>query len=255
MRIAIITGASSGLGAEFARQIAKKEAPDELWLIARRGERLQALADALPVSCRVFAMDLTNPLQRRNFERTLRFEHPEITLLVNAAGFGKLGKVSAVNGQDNEDMIALNCTALTEMNRMCQPYLHRGSRVLNLASVSGFLPLSGFDVYASTKAYVLHFSRALREELRTQGVMVSAICPYWIHDTEFISVAKQTPSPNAVTRFPFAGRSEAIVALSLSASKKNLAVITPDVPSILTRAASKVLPRTPMIAIWNQLRR
>lgn len=255
MKIALITGASSGLGAEFARQIAVKEPPEELWLIARREDRLLALAEELSIPCRVLPMDLTNPLQRRNLERTLRFEHPEISILINAAGFGKLGTLETVASEDNEDVISLNCAALTEVTRMCLPYLCPGSRVLHIASVSGFFSLPGLNVYAASKAYVLHFSRALREELREREIKVSAVCPYWIRDTEFIAISQETKQPEAVSSFPFAGRKEPIVALSLSASRLNLPVITPDVPSALTRLGAKLLPRTAMVAIWNRIRK
>lgn len=249
MSIAIITGASSGLGAEFARQIAAQEPVDELWLLARRTKRLEALAAELPIATRVFSIDLTNPFERQNFARSLSSDNPDVKLLINAAGFGKLGDYGQISEQDCEDMIELKCKALTAMTNMTLPYLSRGARILQISSTSAFLPLPGFNVYAAVNSYVLHYSRALRAELRPRGIGVSAVCPYWIADTEFIHIAEQTEHH----RYPFAVRKEAVVSMSLRLSRYGAAVITPDVPSTLSRLATKIVPKTPVLAIYGLL--
>lgn len=189
MKIAVVTGASSGMGKEFAYQIDRKYGKlDEIWLIARRKERLMELEKELHMPARVFAMDMTDDSDMEAFADCLKENNPDIKLLVNCAGYGKIGRFDEIDIYEQTGMIDLNCKALTLFTGICLPYVSTHSRIINAASAAAFSPQPGFNVYAATKAYVLSFSRALNAELRSRKVTVTAICPGPV-DTEFFDIA------------------------------------------------------------------
>ncbi len=192
MKIAIVTGASSGMGREFVKQIGfLYRSLDEIWVIARRKERLIELQTHSVVPLRIFEGDLLKPPIYTSLKQAFEEEQPDIRMLVNAAGFGKTGSVEEILAEDKKAqlrMIDLNCIALSRMTFCCLPYFSKGSRILNLASAAAFCPQPLFTVYAATKAYVLSFTRALGAELRPKGILVTAVCPGPV-DTEFFEVA------------------------------------------------------------------
>ena len=189
MKIAVVTGASSGMGKEFAYQIDRKYGKlDEIWLIARRKERLMELEKELHMPARVFAMDMTDDRDMKAFADCLKENNPDIKLLVNCAGYGKIGRFDEIDIYEQTGMIDLNCKALTLFTGICLPYVSTHSRIINAASAAAFSPQPGFNVYAATKAYVLSFSRALNAELKSRKVTVTAVCPGPV-DTEFFDIA------------------------------------------------------------------
>ena len=191
-RIAIVTGASSGMGRRFAQTAAENVAFDELWVIARREERLLELKKELSGQTVVpVAMDLSVRENISALGDRLKKEDAEVVLLVNAAGFGKFQAVTDVSQDDADRMLALNCGALMDMCYVCLPFMHRGAKILNIASVAAFQPVPYIAEYAATKAFVLSLSRSLWKELRRDGITVTALCPYWTR-TEFFDVAMGT---------------------------------------------------------------
>lgn len=189
MKIAVVTGASSGLGREFARQISARYSKfDEIWLIARRKEPMEALAEELKITARIISLDLSEPEELEALGSLLSQQNPEVKLLVNCAGFGKTGKVEETEYSDQTGMIDVNCRALTAVTALCLPYITGNSRIINVASAAAFLPQPNFAVYAATKAYVLSYSRALRQELKSRRISVTTVCPGPV-DTEFFQVA------------------------------------------------------------------
>lgn len=192
MKIAIVTGASAGMGRETAVQLADRFAGiNEIWLVARRADRLLELKSILPVPSRSFAVDLTDKEQLKQLEAALLEVKPDVKILVNASGYGKIGPVGAVSMEEEIGMPDLNCTALCAVTHMVLPYMSRNSRILQYASSASFLPQPGFAVYAATKAFVLSYSRALHEELRGRGICVTAVCPGPVK-TEFFDIAETT---------------------------------------------------------------
>lgn len=192
MKIAIITGASSGMGWETAIQLADRFGGlDEIWLIARRMERLNSLEKQLPVPVRKFSLDLMDLEQLSQLEQSLQCQKPDVKILVNSAGYGKIGNVGSVPLQEEIGMPRLNCEAFCAVTHMVLPYMSRNSRILQFASAAAFLPQPGFAVYSATKAFVLSYSRALNEELRGRGIHVTAICPGPVK-TEFFDIAETT---------------------------------------------------------------
>ena len=193
MKIAVITGASSGMGREFAVQVSKLYRNlDEIWVVARRTERLEELKKNLAVPVRIFDGDLGRDYIYERIEKSLDQKQAKIRLLVNAAGYGKMGLTENLDSLDLCGMIQLNCIALTKMTRLCIPYMERGARVVQVASSAAFAPQPGFAVYAASKSYVYSFSRALRMELKKHGISVTAVCPGPV-DTEFFDRAGSLP--------------------------------------------------------------
>lgn len=245
-RIALITGASSGLGREFARLLAR-EAVDELWLVARRGERLRELSAELDVPCRIFVLDLT---QEAALEE-LSAEPVVVRYLVNAAGFGRIGMAADIGAATTGRMIALNCRAAAELTERALPYMEKGSRVLEIASCAAFQPIPYLAAYAATKAFLLRYSCALAVEVAERGITVTAICPYWIRDTEFIHEAKKTDRAGLFRGFPLATDQKTVARRSLWAAEHGFTVFTPDLVSTLHRIVTSILPHRLMIALSN----
>lgn len=178
MNIAIITGASSGMGRDFAVQLDQcLGKTDELWLLARRREPLEELAASLRIKARVIAIDLTREASLKQFEEVLAIQNPKITVLVNCAGVGIHKPFARQSREEIEDMIQLNIVALTRMTMICLPYMKKGSKLLQFSSGAAFVPQKAFAVYAASKAYVYSLSRALEQELKGRGITVTTVCP------------------------------------------------------------------------------
>lgn len=178
---ALVTGASSGIGAEFARQLAARGM--HLVLVARRKELLDELATELHAKhatrCEVVACDLSQPGETASLVAKLDRRGVSVELLVNNAGFGIVGEVDDSDVDRLLEMIRLNVAAVTELTyRLLPAMLQNGhGAIVNLSSLSGFQPVAYMPVYAATKAFVLHFSEALAEEVRSRGITVLAVCP------------------------------------------------------------------------------
>ena len=250
MNIALITGASSGLGREFARQVSRDPHVQAVWAVARREDRLRQLASLCACPVRPVPLDLTDPQSLDLLAR----EKPTVTRLVCAAGVGKMGRIDAVSPADSLGMIDLNCRAAVGVTQLCLPYLTRGSRVLELCSTAAFQPMPGLGVYAATKAFLQSYTKTLHYELLPRGIHVTAVCPYWVKDTEFIPLA-QDGKPGQFRHFPLASRSRSVVSLSLAASALNLWVATPGIVCTLHRLGAKVIPHALLVPLMDGLRR
>ena len=192
---ALITGASAGIGREFARQLAARGC--SLVLVARRRERLAQLRDELcnqhpNLAVYVHVVDLSEKSQVDEFVQWLKQNDIKVDFLINNAGLGDMGPFATSDPLHNHQMLSVNIVALTVLTRALLPQMisrNRGA-ILNVSSTAGFLPIPNFAVYAATKAYVTSFSEALRGELGGTGVTVTTLCPGPVH-TEFGDVAKR----------------------------------------------------------------
>ena len=191
MKIAIVTGASSGMGKEFVLQLKDYVQVDEVWAIARRTEALEKLEQECGLKVRPISLDLCQEESFRIMEKLLAEEKPEVRLLVNAAGFGKFGAYHKVSLTDEARMVDLNCKALLLMTRLVIPYMAPGTHILQLDSLSAFQPVPYITTYGATKAFVLSYSRAMNRELRSAGIRMMTMNPGWVK-TEFFRHAFQT---------------------------------------------------------------
>jgi short-subunit dehydrogenase len=231
-RCAVITGASSGLGEEFARQLAPR--CKTLVLVARRGELLEKLADHLQrahqdLKVCVFAADLTDQSARKRLVFKIGSLETSPDLLINNAGMGDYGEFSSAEWSKLESMLRLNVEALTHLAHAMLPKMKAGGggAIINVSSLASLLPIPDFAVYAATKAYVTNFSEALRIELADHGVSVTALCPGPVH-TGFGEVAMGASHKN---EFPgrefFYVDAEKVVAEALEGAKGSRARVFP----------------------------
>ncbi|MCR5317589.1 MAG: SDR family NAD(P)-dependent oxidoreductase [Treponema sp.] len=211
-KIIVVTGASSGMGASFARQLAEESAgflqrgktqaaSDEIWIVARRKDRLEALkkeieglGEGIPF-VRVIDMDISGRDGARALGKLFSDEASAegslfINVLVNNAGFGTYGEFAETDVEREMEMVDLDCTSLTGITGYALPFMGKGSRLINTASLASFLPLGNFAVYGACKAYVLSFTVALAAELKQKGIRVTALCPGPV-STEFANVASR----------------------------------------------------------------
>ena len=191
MNIAVVTGASSGMGREFVLQLNQYVTVDEIWVIARRETALAQLQAESSVPLRVIPLDLCNFESFDSYKALLEQEKPNVKLLVNAAGFGKFGDFQNIPLEEDCRMIDLNCRALVAMTRLTLPYMERGSHILQLDSLSAFQPVPYIATYGATKSFVLSYTRAISAELKSLGIRVMAMNPGWVK-TEFFNHALQT---------------------------------------------------------------
>ena len=246
MNIAIITGASSGMGEEFALRISETVKLDEMWLIARREDKLKKLASQLKISCRVLPMDLTNAKALDELKTLLSVEKPTVKVLVNASGYGKFGAFDQIPIEEQIGMIDLNCKALTQITYFVLPYTKKGSQIYQLGSLSAFQPVPYIGVYGAGKAYVLSFSRALNRELKGKGIRVMAVCPGWVK-TEFFDRAVRDDTISYYNRFYTA---EQVVKRALRDMKKGKDVSICGIAVRMQVRATKLLPHKLVMAIW-----
>lgn len=267
MRIALITGASSGLGKTFALQIDQTEKNiDEIWLIARRRERLEKLAEQLRHPAKILPMDLTaeeniDELERllTGKEREKRPQNIRVGVFVNCAGYAKIGNYEKVTRFDSANMIDLNCKAAVISTLAVLPYMQAGDRIIEICSTAAFQPIQHMNLYAAGKAFLYNYTRGLRMELLPRGIVVTAVCPWWVRDTEFIAVAQDNDANpdvrGAIRRFPLSTRQDRVVKTALRDSRIGLAVSTPGVMCFFHRIFAKVIPRAWLLYFWEIFRR
>lgn len=245
MKIAIITGASSGLGAEFISQI-KDHFPDlrEYWVIARRLDRLQALS-VDGVAVRPVVLDLTSCDYVNQLSAMLEAEKPEVSLLINNAGCGYLGNFDDSELHLQLRMIDLNIRAITAVTHTVLPFMPKGSRIINISSIASFVPNVRMTVYSATKAYVSFFSRGLHEELKPRGISVTAVCPGPMN-TEFIAIGGIKGRSKTFDILPYCDPAK-VVRGALKAAKKGRAVYTPRLFYKFYRVLSGLVPHAILV--------
>jgi short-subunit dehydrogenase len=244
---ALITGASAGLGREFARQLATRAGA--LVLVARREDRLQQLRDELTkrdpnLNVLVRATDLSDDTQVEELCRWVQSDKISVDLLINNAGLGDYGLVATSDPARLEEMIAVNIGSLTMLShRLVRPMIQRRrGAVLNVSSSAGFLPIAGMAVYAATKAYVNSFSEALRMELRGTGVRVTTLCPGPVH-TEFGEVAQRSGTSARTAPEVTYVSAERVVRAALRAVERDQPLV---IPGLVMKLGMLLLRLTPM---------
>lgn len=247
-RIAVITGASSGMGREFALRIDGEESFDEIWLIARRAERLRELAEACRNPARAIPMDLSRQEAWAEYRAMLDNEDADVAVLVNAAGFGHFGGFLDMELDKQLSMIDLNDKALVAMTYHTLAHMSDGGRIYQLGSLSSFQPVPFINIYGASKAFVLSFSRATNRELKSAGrnIRMMAVCPGWVL-TEFFDTAVHDDTISYYNRYYTA---EQVVRRALSDMKKGRDVSVCGFPIRAQVLGVKLLPHRTVMNVW-----
>ena len=242
MRIAIVTGASSGMGREFVKQLDKcMKTIDEIWVIARREEKLKELSEEISnIPLRIFSLDLSKKMDIDILSHLLLAEKPEVRLLVQAAGVGYAGSFEERTREEVEEMIMLNDIALVSVTKVVLPYMTAPSNIIMLASASAFTPQKDFAVYAASKAFVLSFARSLNAELFDKKIKITAVCPGPV-DTEFLEKCNAGQEEKLMKKLVKV-EAEPVVRKALEDAKAGRDVSVYGMPMKFVHVLSKILP-------------
>ena len=249
MRIAIVTGASSGMGRDFVRWL-DREGLDELWVVARRADRLEQLKSESKTAIRVIAADLTEEQGINAVREQLQSVAPRVAYLVNCAGFAKFGDYAEIALKHQLAMVDLNVKALVSITQLALDYMDQGDHIIQLCSSSAFFPLPYLNVYASTKAFVQHYSYGLSEELKPRGITVTQVSPGWVQ-TEFFNGSQNDTSVHAPKKYSPMYTSEQVVKKALKDAKKGKTVSVCGAFVKFHRMAGRFAPRWFMKSQWR----
>ncbi len=250
--LAIITGASSGLGRDYAKFLCenKKYEVDELIIIARRKERLDELKSSLTIPTTVYPMDMTNDLEMTKFkiflEEKIKEDKLNIKYLINCAGIGSKGSSLDLGNEVEINTEEINCKAQVSMIHIVANLMRRGANIIQIASVAGFNPIPYLNSYSASKAFIYTYARGLRGELLPKGINVTTVSPYWIKDTEFI------PKANLDDKKLFLPlTSKHVVEKSMKDTNRGFALCTPGVVATLDRIFCGLIPDEILIYVMK----
>ena len=245
--IAIVTGASSGIGKTFALTLEKNIDVDEMWVIARNKDNLEKLSSEVSIPIKAISLDLGEEKSYSVFKELLEKEKPNIKILINASGYGKFEKSTNISFEESIGMIKLNNIALTSLCLLSIPYMKKGANIINIASVAAFQPVPYINIYSATKAYVLNFSRSLNAELKKDGIHVLAVCPFWTK-TKFFDRAET--KNNVVKKYVVMYEPIDVVNTAWKDLKKGKEISVYGVIAKLQKFLSKLLPHKLIMNIW-----
>lgn len=247
MKIAIITGASSGLGVEFTKAIISRyQNLDEIWIVARRKERLENTAQSYPnIKIRVIPLDLSDDTSYDELNRILIETKPDIKILINNAGLDINGRFDAMEVGDIINIININIKGMTVVNRLCFPYMMKGSFAIITGSVSSFVPVPSQAVYSSSKIYVKFLAQALREEVKEKGINVCLLCPGNM-DTEMNIRSEAKVQKKKVARLPYLDM-KMLTVKALQKAESGKSIYTPGAFYKSYRLLGKLFPASFMM--------
>ena len=244
-RIAILTGATGGLGHAFVRELLREDI-DEIWAVARDQKKLAALCNAfgtkvLPVQC-----DLGDANKVKELAALLEQRQPDVRFLINNAGMARMGRIETFSDKEISDTIDINCKAPALICRYALPYMRKGARILNISSASSFQPNPYITLYSATKACLRSYSRSLNYEWRERGITCTAVCPGWI-DTQML----KKEQGGRRMRFPGMVSPEKVARKAMKDAKKgkDMSVCTLFVKQ--EHLWSKLMPQKWSMAIWG----
>lgn len=244
--IAVITGASSGMGREFVRQLDGQF--EEIWGIALDQEGLDAVKAEIKTPFRALAFDLTKDANFKTYAEMLKTEDVVVDWLVNASGFGKFGRYDEIDVNASANMIDLNCKALLKMTELTLPYMQQGGRIANIASVAGFQPIPYIATYGATKAFVISYSRALNQELKPRGIKITTICPFWTKTAFFDRALKTKAKNEVVSKYVVMYQPEKVIAKAIKDTKKGKEM---SIYGFIARSQVRMVHLLPKKAVMN----
>ncbi len=247
MKIAIVTGASSGIGREYVKQLDTQGGLDEIWVIARRADRLEELKSIIKTKIIPISIDLSDKNCDEKLNHMLVDNGPNVKVLVNAAGYGKFGAVEDIRPSEQIGMVDLNITALMKITFCVLPYMSEKSEIYFVSSRSAFHPVPYITTYAATKSFVLSFSRGLGRELKARKIRTIAVCPGWTR-TEFFDRAADYD--DVIVYFNKFVTAQQVVAASFKDMKKGKDISLCGFNTKWQVFAAKLLPHKWVMNIW-----
>lgn len=247
--IIVVTGASSGMGKEFVLQISRREKVDEIWVIARRKNRLEELSSLVETKIVPLEIDLSVAQNIAAYREKLEQEKPNIKILANCSGFGKFGHSENLSIDEQANMVDLNCKAAMYMTDYSLPYMSEGAKIMNIASCAAFQPIPYINVYAASKAFLLSYGRALNAELKYRKIHVLSVCPYWTK-TEFFNRAVNENEKPVVIKYDVMYDAKKVMAKAIKDlyGKKDMSVY--GGLNNMQRFLVKILPHKLVMKIW-----
>lgn len=245
--IAIVTGASGGLGKEFVKLLIKYNDISQIWLIARNKEKLFSLKNKYGNKVRIFSIDLTDLCALQNLKEELD-ENIRIKYLINNAGFAKFCSFDELSINETLNMIDLNIKAVVSLGLLCVPFMEKGGHIINIASQAAFQPLPYMNVYSATKAFIRNYTRALNVELKDFGVNAIAVCPGWMKTGLYERgriCARKAPSNFCHMIMP-----DVVAKKALDDAKNNRDISVYGLYVKTAHFFSKILPQKIMMKIW-----
>ena len=251
-KIAIVTGASSGMGKRFCFEIDRLEL-DEIWGIALKTDEVEKIKEELKTPFVFFDLDLTKEESFSKIEEELKKQDVDVRWLVNASGYGKFGRYDEITLQAELGMIDLNCRALTHLTYLCLPFMTEGARIVQFGSIAAFQPIPYIAVYGASKAYVLSFSRALNRELKSRKISVTCLCPYWTK-TAFFNRAtdiKSRTDNQVITKYVAMYDPDKVVKRGMKGAIKRKEVVLYGFVSKAQTSLVKIFPTSWVMSIWE----
>lgn len=245
-RIAVVTGASGGLGREFVKLLIKDTRLDEIWALARRQDKLEDLQKELGEKIRIFSVDLGD--QQAILQWAEQLSSTQILYLINNAGYAKFCSYADLSVEESVNMIEVNCCGVVSMGLVCIPFMPPGSHIINIASQASFQPLPYQNIYSSTKAFVRNYSRALNVELKDKNICVTAVCPGWIqtglYDRALIGAKKATHDFHGMVT------PDKVAQKALQDANRNRDISVYSFYTKFSHLVAKILPQKQMIRLW-----
>lgn len=243
-KIAILTGATGGLGREFLKQILKEEI-DEVWAIARNEQKLSELRKEYGEKVIPMSIDLSELKGIEQIKNVLDEKKPQVMYLINNAGLAKMGNYKDFDIEEIDKTINVNCKAPVMLAQICIPYMRKGSKILNISSASAFQPNPYINLYAASKVFERSYSRALNVELDGTGITSTAVCPGWI-DTELL----QKEINGKKVRFPGMVTPDRVVKQAIKDAKKGKDMSVCSLYVKCQHVNVKLLPQRLVMKIW-----
>jgi len=248
MNIAIVTGASSGLGKEFVKLLISDKSLDKIFALARNEEKLNSLKSEYGDKIQPYSIDLSNVENIKNFGKFLESQNVNVKILINNAGFAKFCSYGDISIDESINMINLNISGVVSMGLVCIPFMDKGSHIINIASQAAFQPVPYQNIYSATKSFVKNYSQALNVELKEKGIKVTAVCPGWIKTDLFnracINANKGT------TNFVFMVEPNDVAKKALKDAYKGKDMSVYGFYVNMCRILSKFLPEKLIMKIW-----
>lgn len=246
-KIAIVTGASRGLGLEFVKLLLKEDL-DEIWMIARSEEKMKKIKEKLGKKIVVCPMDLSRWEEIKELGERFVKEKVYIMYLINNAGMAKFCSYGDLSVEESLHMVNLNISGVVAMGLVCLPFMGKGSHVVNIASQAAFQPLPYQNIYSSTKAFVRNYTRALNVELKGTGIQATAVCPGWMN-TELIERGK-TEAKKATHRFLHIVTPQVVAKKAMKDVKKGKDISVYSLYVKMCHLTVKILPQRVAMKLW-----